>query len=49
MAKNKKLWAGRFKSGTDTTVEQFTTSLHFDKRLYRYDIIGSIAHVQMLA
>jgi argininosuccinate lyase len=49
MAKNKKLWSGRFTTGTDITVEQFTTSLHFDKRLYPYDIMGSIAHVQMLA
>jgi argininosuccinate lyase len=48
MPKNKKLWSGRFSSATDATVEQFTSSLHFDKRLYRYDILGSIAHVRML-
>ena len=45
----KKLWSGRFKASTDTAVEQFTESLRFDKRLYHYDILGSIAHVQMLA
>jgi argininosuccinate lyase len=48
MAKTDKLWSGRFQKKTDTTVEQFTNSLHFDKRLYRYDILGSIAHVRML-
>jgi argininosuccinate lyase len=48
MPKNKKLWSGRFNTATDSTVEQFTSSLHFDKRLYRYDILGSIAHVRML-
>jgi argininosuccinate lyase len=30
-------------------VEEFTASIHFDKRLYRYDIEGSIAHTRMLA
>lgn len=48
MPNPKKLWSGRFVCETDSTVEQFTTSLHFDKRLYRYDILGSIAHVRML-
>lgn len=48
MQKNRKLWAGRFKTGTDSAVDQFTSSLPFDKRLYRYDILGSIAHVKML-
>ncbi|MFB3896987.1 MAG: argininosuccinate lyase [bacterium] len=49
MPKHKKLWSGRFIGETDSSVDQFTGSLHFDKRLYRYDILGSIAHVQMLA
>ncbi|MBI4824954.1 MAG: argininosuccinate lyase [Nitrospirae bacterium] len=44
----KKLWAGRFKEATEAVVEQFTSSLHFDVRLWRYDIGGSIAHVKML-
>lgn len=44
----KKLWAGRFKEDTEEVVEQFTSSLHFDVRLWRYDIDGSIAHVKML-
>ena len=34
---------------TDTEVEVFTSSIHFDQRLYRHDIEGSIAHAQMLA
>ena len=48
-AKQKKPWGGRFRKPTDKTVEAFTASIHFDKRLYRYDIEGSIAHTRMLA
>ena len=44
----KKLWGGRFQKGTDKTVEEFTSSIGFDKRLYRQDIEGSIAHCKML-
>jgi len=44
----KKLWAGRFSQGTHKAVEQFTASLHFDHKLYKYDIQGSIAHCRML-
>jgi argininosuccinate lyase len=44
-----KLWAGRFNEPTDAFVEAFTASVEFDKRLYRYDIQGSIAHADMLA
>ncbi|MCX5854342.1 MAG: argininosuccinate lyase [Deltaproteobacteria bacterium] len=47
--KKKKPWAGRFSEPTDALVEAFTASIHFDKRLYRYDIEGSIAHARMLA
>ncbi len=43
-----KLWGGRFTKGTDKLVEGFTSSLSFDKRLYRHDIRGSIAHARML-
>ncbi|MGV8059431.1 MAG: argininosuccinate lyase [Smithellaceae bacterium] len=49
MADKKKPWSGRFQKPTAKTVEKFTSSIHFDKRLYRYDIEGSIAHVTMLA
>ncbi len=44
-----KPWSGRFTEATNATVESFTASVHFDRRLYRHDIMGSIAHAQMLA
>ncbi|MBE6037612.1 MAG: argininosuccinate lyase [Anaerofustis stercorihominis] len=44
-----KLWAGRFEEKTDKSADMFNSSLSFDKRLYKYDITGSIAHVTMLA
>jgi len=43
-----KPWAGRFNEPTDAFVEAFTASVDFDRRLYRYDIEGSIAHASML-
>jgi argininosuccinate lyase len=43
-----KLWGGRFSQPTDKFVEEFTASIDFDKRLYRQDIRGSIAHARML-
>jgi argininosuccinate lyase len=46
---SEKLWAGRFTQPTDKFVEEFTASIEFDKRLYRYDSQGSIAHARMLA
>ena len=45
----KKLWGGRFKEQTESTVESFTESVSFDARLWKHDIEGSIAHVKMLA
>ncbi len=45
----KKPWAGRFNAPTDAFVEEFTASVDFDRRLYRQDIQGSIAHARMLA
>jgi argininosuccinate lyase len=44
-----KLWGGRFTEATDALVETFTASVAFDRRLYRHDIMGSIAHARMLA
>ncbi|MBA4348808.1 MAG: argininosuccinate lyase [Thermodesulfovibrio sp.] len=44
----KKLWSGRFKEKTSKIVEKYTESISFDKRLYKYDIEGSIAHAKML-
>ncbi|MBN2397729.1 MAG: argininosuccinate lyase [Deltaproteobacteria bacterium] len=49
MSGQKKPWGGRFSEPTDKGVEEFTSSLHFDRRLYAYDIAGSIAHCRMLA
>ena len=42
------LWGGRFTKQTDEAVKAFNDSIGFDKRLYREDINGSIAHAQML-
>jgi len=44
-----KLWGGRFTRTTDRLVEDFHSSISFDRRLYRQDIAGSIAHARMLA
>jgi argininosuccinate lyase len=44
-----KLWGGRFEKETAPLVEHFTESVSFDRRLYREDIEGSIAHAEMLA
>ena len=43
------LWGGRFTHQTDKLAYDFNASIHFDQRLYRQDIRGSIAHVTMLA
>ncbi len=43
-----KLWGGRFEGYESKLMEDFNSSLSFDKRLYYEDIIGSIAHVKML-
>ena len=43
-----KLWGGRFRDGESSLMEDFNSSLSFDKRLWREDIQGSLAHVKML-
>lgn len=43
------LWGGRFSKETDQAVAAFSASVDYDRRLYPYDIQGSIAHVRMLA
>lgn len=45
---DQKLWGGRFKGQTHKLVETFTASIGFDRRLYEYDIEGSIAHCKTL-
>ncbi len=43
------LWGGRFSKEMDDIVKKFNASIGFDKRMYKNDIDGSIAHVTMLA
>jgi len=45
----RKPWGGRFQEPTHELVEAFTASISYDRRLFRYDIEGSIAHARMLA
>lgn len=45
---DEKLWGGRFSKSTDTQTDHFHSSISFDKRMYKQDIIGSIAHSKML-
>ncbi len=43
------MWGGRFSEATADSVEAYTASIHYDCRLYKYDILGSMAHASMLA
>ena len=43
-----KMWAGRFSKEVDEKVNDFNSSISFDCRMYRQDILGSIAHATML-
>ena len=45
----KKLWGTRFSKKTSALTDKFTSSIAFDQRLAKYDILGSIAHAKMLA
>ncbi len=44
----KKLWGGRFSKGTHKLVEEFTNSIAFDQKLAKYDVLGSLAHIDVL-
>ena len=44
----KKPWSGRFSGETHALMQGFSASVEFDRRLYRHDIRGSLAHAQML-
>ena len=44
----KKLWGGRFGKETNPLVEEFTRSIHYDKKLAEYDVVGSVLHVAIL-
>ena len=49
MAEAEKSWEKRLSGEPDELAVDFVESLSIDKRLYKYDIVGSIAHAQMLA
>ena len=49
MSHQKSLWSGRFKTPLSEAALRFSSSIDLDKTLYREDIQGSIAHVEMLA
>ena len=44
----KKLWGGRFTKSTDSFTDHFHSSISFDSRMYKEDILGSCAHAAML-
>ncbi|MGB1556518.1 MAG: lyase family protein, partial [Oceanococcaceae bacterium] len=43
-----KLWGGRFAQATDSLLEAYSASEHYDRRLYAHDIRGSQTHARML-
>ena len=43
-----KMWSGRFSENASDLLDRFNASLNFDKKLYEFDIKGSLAHAQML-
>ena len=43
-----KMWAGRFEKTLDKVADDFNSSIHFDKKLYKQDIKGSMQHATML-
>ena len=43
-----KLWGSRFRKNIDAMMKDFISSISFDKKLIKYDILGSIAHAKML-
>lgn len=45
---NEKMWQGRFQKELDSRVNDFNSSISFDCRMYKEDILGSIAHATML-
>jgi len=44
-----KMWSGRFSAGASSLLDQFNASIMYDRKLYREDIEGSLAHATMLA
>ncbi len=44
-----KMWAGRFQKALDKEADDFNSSIHFDCKMYKQDITGSMKHAAMLA
>ena len=44
-----KMWAGRTAGALDREADDFNSSIHFDSKMYRQDICGSMQHAAMLA
>ena len=44
-----KMWAGRFAKALDSKADDFNSSIRFDCKMYKQDLMGSIAHAEMLA
>jgi argininosuccinate lyase len=47
--KAQKVWGGRFREDIHELVDEFNSSISFDRRLYAQEIEGSMAHCRMLA
>ena len=43
-----KMWSGRFSASASSLLDQFNASIMYDRKLYREDIEGSLAHARML-
>ena len=49
LSKKNEAWSGRFAEPVSEIVKRYTASVDFDRRLWRHDIDGSLAHAEMLA
>src|SRR5437773_9371984 len=49
MSEPDKSWQSRISESTDELAQKFVESISYDRRLYKHDIAGSIAHATMLA
>src|SRR5438034_6815199 len=49
MSESDKSWQSRISESTDALAQKFVESISYDRRLYKHDIAGSIAHATMLA
>ena len=47
-AKSNMMWGGRFSNGPEQVMRSINSSINFDRRLYRHDILASIIHAEML-